>query len=110
MHLPDDNHVAVHLLKSLLGHLEAVARGIELVGLEGLVAEADVKRLIVRLVRGSGYISSPSNDKGQGATQIVNKALNQVNAIEADKYPTRKPQLRWKVVDRNIPWGEAAPG
>ncbi len=57
MHLPDDNHVAVHLLKSLLGHLEAVARGIELVGLEGLVAEADVKRLIVGLVRGSGYIS-----------------------------------------------------
>jgi len=47
--IPDDDHVVVHLLQLLLGNLERVRGGVELVGLEALIAEPDVERLFVGL-------------------------------------------------------------
>jgi hypothetical protein len=48
--IPDDDHVVVHLLELLLGHLERVRWRVEFVGLEALIAEPDLKRLIVGLL------------------------------------------------------------
>lgn len=44
-----DNHVLIELFQVLLGHIEGVWRGVELVGLEALVAESDLKWLIFGL-------------------------------------------------------------
>jgi len=48
--IPDDHHVVVHLLQLLLGHLEGVGWWVEFVGLEALIAEPDLERLIFGLV------------------------------------------------------------
>ena len=47
--IPDDDHVVVHLLQLLLGDGEGIGRGVELVGLEGLIAEGDLEGLLFRL-------------------------------------------------------------
>jgi hypothetical protein len=47
--VPDGDHVVVHLLQLLLGRLECVGRGVELVRLEGLVREADLEGLVIGL-------------------------------------------------------------
>lgn len=47
--VPDSDHVVVHLLQLLLGRLECVGRGVELVRLEGLVREADLEGLVIGL-------------------------------------------------------------
>jgi hypothetical protein len=49
--IPDHDHVVVHLLELLLGHLQGVRRGIELIGLEAFVAEPDGEGLILGLDR-----------------------------------------------------------
>jgi hypothetical protein len=47
--LPYGDHVVVHLLQLLLGDIERVWRGVELVCLEGLVRETDLEGLVIRL-------------------------------------------------------------
>ena len=47
--IPDADHVVVHLLQLLLGHLDGVGRGVKLVGLEALVGEVDEEVLILGL-------------------------------------------------------------
>ncbi len=47
--IPDADHVVVHLLQLLLGHLDGVGRGVKLVGLEALVREVDEEVLILGL-------------------------------------------------------------
>ena len=49
--IPDHDHVVVHLLELLLGHLQGVRRGIELIGLEAFVAEPDSEGFILGLDR-----------------------------------------------------------
>jgi hypothetical protein len=49
LHLAHDDHVVVHLLQLLLGDLERIGRGVELVRLEALVAQVDGKHLVVGL-------------------------------------------------------------
>lgn len=58
--VPDSDHVVVHLLQLLLGGLERVRRGVELVCLEGLVREADLEGLVIRLRAVSISAPSPS--------------------------------------------------
>jgi hypothetical protein len=50
--LPGDHHIPVHLLELLLGDIEGVGRGVELVGLEALVAQGDREGLIILLQTG----------------------------------------------------------
>ena len=47
--VPDGNHVVVHLLQLVLGHLNGVGRGVQLVCLEALVGKVDLEGLIIRL-------------------------------------------------------------
>lgn len=47
--VPNGNHIVVHLLELLLGHLQGVRGGIKLVGLEALIGESNGKGLILRL-------------------------------------------------------------
>jgi hypothetical protein len=47
--LPYGDHVVVHLLQLLLGDIECVRRGVELVCLEGLVGETDLEGLVILL-------------------------------------------------------------
>jgi hypothetical protein len=47
--IPDCNHVVVHLLELPLSDIERVRRGVELVGLEALIAEGNLERLVVLL-------------------------------------------------------------
>lgn len=49
--IPDGDHLVVHLLQLLLGHLNRVGRRVQLVGLEALVAEGDLEGLIIGLYR-----------------------------------------------------------
>lgn len=44
--IPGQHHVVVHLLQLLLGDLEGVWRGVELVGLEALVTQGDGEGLV----------------------------------------------------------------
>lgn len=48
-HIPDADHIVVHLLKLLLGHLNGIGRGVQLVSLEALVAQRHREGLIVGL-------------------------------------------------------------
>jgi hypothetical protein len=50
VYIPDNYHVVIYLLQLLLGNLHRVGRRIELVGLEALIAEGDLKWLIFGLV------------------------------------------------------------
>jgi hypothetical protein len=47
--VPHSNHVVVHLLQLLLGHLQGVRRRVDLISLEALIGEADGKRLVLFL-------------------------------------------------------------
>jgi hypothetical protein len=47
--LPYGDHIVVHLLQLLLGHIERVWRRVELVCLKGLVGETDLKGLVILL-------------------------------------------------------------
>jgi hypothetical protein len=47
--IPYSDHVVVHLLQLLLGDIHCVWRRVELVGLEGLVGEADLEGLVILL-------------------------------------------------------------
>jgi hypothetical protein len=47
--IPGDDHLAVHILQLLLGHLQGVRRGVQLVSLEALIAEVNRERLIIGL-------------------------------------------------------------
>lgn len=47
--VPDGNHIVVHLLELPLGHLDGVRRGVQLVGLEALIAKGDGKGLVLGL-------------------------------------------------------------
>jgi hypothetical protein len=49
LYVPDGNHVVVHLLQLLLGHLHGVWWGVKLVCLETLIAEGDLEWLLVGL-------------------------------------------------------------
>lgn len=49
--IPDGDHLVVHLLQLLLGHLNRVRRRVQLVGLEALVAEGNLEGLIIGLYR-----------------------------------------------------------
>lgn len=61
MFLPYGDHIVVHLLELLLGDLHCVWRRVELVGLKGLVGEADLERLVVLLqtVNGPSLVPQP---------------------------------------------------
>lgn len=59
--VPDEDHVAVHVLELLLGDLEGVRRRVQLVRLETLVAQVDLEGLIVGL-RGSQSQRNSSNN------------------------------------------------
>lgn len=48
--IPYRDHVVVNLLQFLLGGLHGVWRGVELVGLEALIREANCERLIILLM------------------------------------------------------------
>ena len=65
--IPNADHVVVHLLELLLGDLDGVRRGIELVRLEALVAQSNLEGLILRLgdlgvQLGRGGISRDGSD------------------------------------------------
>jgi hypothetical protein len=47
--IPGDNHVAVHVLELVLGGLEGVWRGVELICLETLVAQVNGEGLVILL-------------------------------------------------------------
>jgi hypothetical protein len=49
MFLPYGDHVVVHLLQLLLGDIECVRRGVELVCLEGLIGETNLEGLVILL-------------------------------------------------------------
>lgn len=46
---PNRDHIFVHLLQLFLGSVEGVGRRIEVVGLEALVGELDLERLVIFL-------------------------------------------------------------
>ena len=48
--IPDDHHVGVHLLKLLLGDVNAVRRRVQLIRLEALIAQVDREGLIIGLI------------------------------------------------------------
>jgi hypothetical protein len=48
--IPGDDHLAVHVLQLLLGHLQGVRRRVQLVGLEALIAEVNRERLVFGLL------------------------------------------------------------
>ena len=91
--IPDDDHVVVHLLQLLLGNLERVRGGVELVGLEALIAEPDGERLVIGLTGApwlvtrqfvSEAIRSSQNSAAPKATmqihQIINWTLAQIQS------------------------------
>lgn len=47
--VPNSDHVVVHLLELLLGDIESVGGRVQLVGLEGLIGEADLEGLVILL-------------------------------------------------------------
>jgi hypothetical protein len=49
LNIPDDDHVAVHLLQLLLGDLEGIWWRVQLVCLEALIVELDLEWLFVGL-------------------------------------------------------------
>lgn len=66
--IPDNDHVVVHLLQLLLGNLKGVRRGVELVGLEALIAEPDGEGLII------GLAGAPWSVTRQFASEAVRSA------------------------------------
>lgn len=48
-HIPHCHHVVVHLFQLLLCGVEGVRRGVQLVGLESLIIEADLEGLVIFL-------------------------------------------------------------
>lgn len=71
-HIPDSYHVVVHLLEFLLGGLEGVGRGIELVGLKGLIGELDGEgRLIVLEKQCQERLSSSAVQRGAHIRHVV---------------------------------------
>ena len=48
--IPHSDHVVVHLLELLLGHLQGVRRRVDLVSLEALIRETDSERLVLILL------------------------------------------------------------
>lgn len=61
-HIPHCHHVVVHLLQLLLGGLEGVRRGVQLVGLESLIVEADLEGLVIFLERVLDTVRSGHDD------------------------------------------------
>lgn len=59
--VPDGDHVVVHLLQLLLGYLDGVRRGVQLVGLEALITEGDLERLVLGLRRKNSSVSQLPN-------------------------------------------------
>lgn len=53
LRLPGDHHIPVHLLQLLLCDVDGIGRGVELVGLEALVAQGDLEGFVVGIGDGA---------------------------------------------------------
>ena len=49
----------VHLLQLLLGNLQGVGRGIDLIGLKALIGKLDSERLVILLWKAHSALASP---------------------------------------------------
>lgn len=85
--IPDDNHVLVNLLQLLLGDIEGVGWGVELVSLEALIAEGDLERLIFGLsVDKQTFVSNEDeDDDDDDKTVYIKKLTSPIDDIHVRK-------------------------